>query len=248
MIQARTGSKRFPRKVLAKIKNKPMIWHVINRAKKVSNVQQIILVTTKRKEDKILLGLAERLRVKAFAGHTYDVLARYYNCASKFNADPIIRITGDCPLIDPTIINKMLKFYLENDYDYVCNIMNPTYPDGLDVEIFSFNVLEKINKLSKMKSEREHVTPFIRKNLQKFRTFNYKNDMDLSNFRWTVDEKKDLKFVSKIYSKFGSKLVFTMKEILQVLLENPEISEINKGIVRNEGYLKSIKNDKKITK
>ena len=246
MIQARTGSRRLPRKVLSKIENKPMIWHVINRAKQVRGIDQIVLLTTKRQEDDILVKIAKNSNIISFRGHTYDVLSRYYECAKNLDSDLIIRITGDCPLIDPTLINKLLKFYLTNKYDYVTNTMPPTFPDGLDTEIFSFKVLKKISQLSKMKSEREHVTPYIRKNKNKFKTFNLKNNVDLSKLRWTVDEKSDLLFVRKIYEKMRPKIVFGFEDVLKILHNNPEINEINRGITRNQGYAKSLKNDRKI--
>ena len=246
MIQARTGSRRLPRKVLSKIENKSMIWHVINRAKQVKGIDQIVLLTTKRQEDDILVKIAKNSDILSFRGHTHDVLTRYYDCAKSLDSDPIIRITGDCPLIDPALVSKLLKFYSNNKYDYVTNTMPPTFPDGLDIEIFSFKALKKISQLSKMKSEREHVTPYIRKNKNKFKTFNLKNNVDLSKLRWTVDEKSDLLFVRKIYEKMRPKIVFGFEDVLKILHKNPEIMEINKGITRNEGYIRSLKNDKKI--
>jgi len=125
LIQARIGSTRLPSKILKKIENKPMIWHVINRVKKIKSVQQIALITTTRKQDDVLLKIAEKNGIIGFAGSSFDVLDRHYQCAHKINADPIIRITSDCPLIDPYLVEKMLKFYLEHNYDYVTNRSPP---------------------------------------------------------------------------------------------------------------------------
>lgn len=243
IIQARTGSRRFPKKVLAKIQNKPLIWHVINRAKKVRAVQQIILATSRKKEDQTLLKIARKTNIIGYAGDEKNVLNRFYKCALEFNADPIIRITGDCPLIDPKIIEMLLCIYKKNKFNYVTNTLHPTYPDGLDIEIFSFKVLKKINEVAKLKSEREHVTPYLRKNIKKFKIYNLEYKSDLSEYRWTVDEKSDLKFVRKIYSLMKPKLIFGLPEILKVININHKLLEINQGIRRNEGYFHSIRED-----
>ena len=246
IIQARTGSSRLPGKVLAKIQNKPMVWHVINRAKKVRNVNQIILVTTNNKIDKILLKIAKDNKILSFAGSETDVLDRYYKTSLEFGADPIVRITADCPLIDPLLVEKMIEFYKKNKYDFVANNIIPTFPDGLDVSIFSFFILKKAWINAKLKSEREHVVPYMIKNKQKFKIFNYKNSQDLSHLRWTIDEKEDLKFVRKIYSLMKPKTIFYTKDVLNLLRKNPSILKINSGITRDEGYIKSLKNDLKI--
>lgn len=243
MIQARSGSNRLPKKILANIEGKPLIFHVINRIKKVKKVERIILITTRKKEDKILLNLVKKYDVLGFAGNEFDVLDRHYQCAKMYNADPIIRITSDCPLIDPDLISEILDFYINNNFDYVSNTINPTYPDGLDVEIFSFRALEEASLKAKLNSEREHVTPFIKNKSNKFKIFNYKSNIDLSHHRWTVDVKKDLKFVRKIYKLLRPQILFSSKKILKIIAKNPEISDINKGINRDEGYLRSLQNE-----
>ena len=132
MIQARTGSVRLPGKALKKIEGKPIIWHMINRAKKIKSVEQIIIVTTRRNEDKVFLKIAHENGIFGFQGSEKDVLDRHYRCAIKFNAGPIIRITSDCPLFDPYLVERMLQIFLKNNYDYVTNREPPTFPDGLD--------------------------------------------------------------------------------------------------------------------
>src|SRR5207302_10477181 len=184
MIQARTGSSRLPKKVLAKIENKPMIWYVINRVKKIRNIEQIILITTRKKTDRVLLKIAEKNGITGFAVDTLDVLDRHFQCALLYDADPIIRITGDCPLIDHIIVEKMLQFYLSHEYDYVSNILPPTFPDGLDTEILSFKTLKALAGIAKLKSDREHVTTYVKNNPHKFKIFNYENDYDLTGYRW----------------------------------------------------------------
>ena len=246
LIQARVGSSRFPQKVLKKIEGKPVIWHVVNRVKQTNLVNQIALVTTKLDEDKKLLDIANELGVIGITGDENNVLKRFYDCASQINADPIIRITGDCPLIDPFLIDEMIKFFLEHDYDYISNRMIPTFPDGLDIEIFSYTALRSAILNSKLSSELEHVTPYISKNPQKFKLFNFQNNVDLSQMRWCIDEKEDLVFVKKIFEKLSPKFIFSMDEILKILKNEPTLLQINNKIIRDEGYLKSLKNDKKI--
>lgn len=244
IIQARTNSKRFPSKTLAKIENKPMIWYSIERIKKIRGIKQVILATTKNSQDEILLKIAKNCNILGFKGKTYDVLDRYYQCALKFDADPIIRITGDCPLIDATIIKKMLDQFNKNNYDYISNIFPPTFPDGLDVEIFSFKTLENVVHKAKLSSDKEHVTSYIRNHPKEFKIFNYENTNDLSKLRWTVDEKQDLVFVKRIYNKMKPKINFSMKNILKIISKEPNILKINSKISRNEGYVKSVKKDK----
>jgi len=241
MIQARTDSSRLPNKVLKTIEDKPLLWHVINRVKQIKNVDQIILITTKREIDKKLIGIANESKILSFQGDTLDVLNRHYQCALKFNADPIIRITSDCPLIDPLLVQEILEFFLSNDYDYVSNTIIPTYPDGLDTEIFSFMSLKQAANQAKLKSEREHVTSYIKNNSEKFKLYNYRSVQDYSKFRWTVDEKYDLDFVRQIYFEMRPKKIFSMDDILKIISKNPEIQKINSNIMRNEGYLKSLK-------
>lgn len=243
MVQARTGSERFPKKILKKIEKKPMIWHVINRLQDVKGINNIILVTTKKKEDSKLEKSIQEFNVEVFRGESENVLKRFYDCAILHSSDIIIRITGDCPLIDPKIINEMLKKFLRNDYDYITNTLPPTFPDGLDVEIMSFNVLKKIFKNAKKKSELEHVTSYIRNHQKKFKIYNFKNKKDYSNLRWTVDEINDLQMIQKIYKIMSPELKFTTNTVLKILKENPQIEKINEGIKRNEGYVKSLKLD-----
>jgi len=248
LIQAHTGSKRFLRKVLSQIENRPMIWYVIKRVKHVPSAQQIILLTTTKKEDRVLLDIATSSGIIGFRGPAFDVLTRFYKCAVEYNADPIIRITGDCPLIDPKIIDEMIALYLSSDYDYLSNTLEPTFPDGLDVEIFSFKTLEKVFKKAKLKSEREHVTSYIRSHRDQFKVYNFSNKENLSELRWTVDEKEDIELVRKIYKKMRPRTIFYLKDILLIISKNPELALINKKFKRNEGYLKSLEKDKIVRK
>jgi|TARA_B110000438_G_scaffold182830_1_gene174700 spore coat polysaccharide biosynthesis protein SpsF (cytidylyltransferase family) len=245
IIQARTQSTRLPNKVLALINHKPLIWYIIERLKSCERVEQIILATSNREEDKKLIEIANDCKILSFVGDENDVLSRFYQATLKFNADPIVRVTGDCPLVDPDLLDKMLGFYLENNYDFVSNTIIPTYPDGLDIEIFSFKSLRKTFNEAKLKSEKEHVTPYIWKNPGIFQLYNYRNKEELSNYRWTVDEQLDLELIRQIYSNFKPKIIFSFQDVIEMGKLNPQIFKINEKINRNEGYLKSIKEDDK---
>ena len=244
IIQARTRSERLPNKVLKEIENLPMICHIINRVKKAKNIDQIILATSNTDTDKILLDIAKKFKIIGFAGDEKDVLDRFYNAAIMYAANPIVRITGDCPLVDPILLDKMVEFYQANDYDYMSNTIERTFPDGLDIEIFSSEVLKISNKEAKWLSEREHVTPYILKNQNDFRIYNYKNKQNLSNLRWCVDEEDDLIMIRKIFQEMRPNQFFSTDDALKIILKRPDISKINSGIRTNEGYEKSLKNDR----
>ncbi len=246
IIQARTGSERLPNKVLEEIENLPMICHIINRIKKAKNIDQIILATSNVESDKILLNIAKKFEIIGFAGDEKDVLDRYYNAAILYHANPVIRITGDCPLVDPILLDKMIDFFQKSNYDYVSNTLERTFPDGLDIEIFSIGALKKTYDESKWSSEREHVTPYILKNQNKFKTYNYKNEKNLSHLRWCVDKQNDLLMIKRIFQEMRPNHFFSTDDILKIISEKPDISQINCDIVTNEGYKKSIQNDKLI--
>jgi len=247
IIQARMGSTRLPNKVLAEIEGKPMLYHLVQRLKLSKFNPEIIIATTKDNSDKQIIDLAKTLKIKYYAGSINDVLDRYYQAAKKYNIKIIIRITADCPLIDPRILDKVISEFLTDNYDYLCNTNPPSFPDGLDIEIFSFETLERAWKSAKLSSEREHVTAYIYKNPEIFRLGNIANKTDLSGMRWTVDEKEDLEFVRQIYKfLYKGHHIFLMEDIIKFLKEKPEIMLINKKFQRNEGYLKSLQEDKDI--
>jgi len=252
IVQARVGSTRLSEKVLKRILGKPMLWHVINRLKKAKLIDEIVVATTTRKEDKSIIRLSEENGVKSFAGSEEDVLDRYYQAAKTHNADVIIRITADCPLIDPRVVDRVVKHFLDGDFDYVSNTCvesgvtcKQTYPDGLDTEVFSFKALEKAWKEAKMQSEREHVTSYIWKQPDVFKIRRIQYCKDLSNMRWSVDYEEDLRFVREVYKRLYKKgIFFHLEDVLTLLSEHPELMEINSVISKNEGYFKSLKKDK----
>lgn len=223
IIQARTDSTRFPKKVLSKIEGRSLLWHVIHRAKKINDAK-IIVATTRRKVDNEIVRIAKNSNVSFFRGKKYDVLDRYLNAAKKFNIDIIMRITSDCPLIDPNESKKVLKKFLDGKYDYVATD-EISYPKGLDTECFSFKTLMKASKLAKSKDYREHVTKFLYNNPKKFRVgFVYNKKRIPVTKNWVVDYKKDLDFVKEIYAfLYSEKKIFGMNDIIKILEKKRKI-------------------------
>ena len=200
IIQARMGSTRLPGKVMKNILGKPMLWHMIYRLKWSKFIKKIIIATTQKKEDDVIVEFATANGLDSFRGSEEDVLDRYYQAAKKFGVDPIVRLTADCPLIDPKLVDKIIEHYLKNrdKFDYVRS--GPTFPDGIvETEVFSFNALEKAWREAKWASEREHVTPYIWKNPDKFRIYTVENDRDLSHTRLCVDDEGDFYVVSEVF-------------------------------------------------
>ena len=246
IIQARMGSTRLPGKVMSEISGKPMLWHVIDRVKKCRNIDLVVVATTTNKKDRVVRDLAEKSGAKAYCGSEDDVLDRYYQAARIFGAEIVVRITADCPLIDPHFADRMVRYFEDNKhkYDYIGMGTPNKYPNGLDTEVFSFGALEKAWKDAKLKSEREHVTSYIWKNEELFRIGAIEAEKDLSLFRWTVDEERDLKLVREIYRHlYKEGRLFATDEILELLSRKPELLDINQDIQRNEGYAKSLKED-----
>lgn len=251
IIQARMGSTRLPGKMMKDISGKPLVQHIIERVSYSKMIDDVIVATTLKQEDDIIIDLCSKIGTKGFRGSENDVLDRFYQCAKKFEADIIVRITGDCPFVDPDIIDMSINHFLNHDCDYASTAYpEPSFPDGLDVEVFSFKALEIAWKEAGLPSEREHVLPYIWKNeLGQFKVETIRNDKDLSHKRWTIDDQNDLKFVVAIYDALHrNNSIFKFKDILDYLEKHPELEKINAGTIRNEGYIKSLKMDKEINK
>lgn len=252
IIQARTGSTRLPNKIFMEFCNKPNLVHVYNRVSQSKRIDKVIIATTEQSNDDKVYQFSIEQGIDCFRGSEEDVLDRYYKCCLNLNAlldDTIVRITADCPLIDPNIIDDVIDFYMKNNFDYASNAFEPTYPDGLDLEVFSFRVLKKAWQNAELLSEREHVTPYIKKNRELFKIGSYKNKIDLSHHRWTLDEKEDYELINIIYENlYNKEKIFTTDEILTFLNKNPNLNKINYKYMRNEGYLKSLKEDRKVEK
>lgn len=250
IIQARMGSTRLPGKVLKKVLGKAMLEHQIERVKRSKTIDQIILATTSKSEDKQIVRLGKRLKVKVFAGSENDVLDRYYRAAVKFGVNGnIVRLTGDCPLMDPEIIDAVVNFYLKNkkNCQYANNVDPPTFPDGMDVEVFSFEALKTAWQNADLLSEREHVTPYIRNHPEKFKVKNFQSRKNLSRHRLVLDNKEDFILIKRIFtSLYPRNKNFTLRDILEFLKRNPKLALVNAYIQRNEGLLKSLRTDRKI--
>ena len=244
IIQARLGSTRLPGKVLLDLEGRTVLEHVIRRVRSSKFVNDIIVATTINKEDLEIVKLCASLGISVYCGSVDDVLDRYFQTARLFKAYHIARITSDCPLIDPKIIDDVVALHLSEKSDYTSNILKETFPDGQDTEIFTFNALKEAWKNANLASEREHVTPYIRKN-PLFKHVNLEYNEDLSQKRWTLDNPEDFEFIKIIYENLYKKNpFFGMEEILKFINEYPAIEKINNSLKRNQGYLKSLKEEK----
>jgi spore coat polysaccharide biosynthesis protein SpsF len=240
IIQARTGSTRFPNKVFAKLSNKPLIWHVFDRLKHSKLLNLIVLATTENNCDDSLVSWAVENNIYCFRGDENDVLSRYYHCAKEINADVIVRITADDPFKDPEIIDLAIKDFIELGLNFISNNNPPSFPEGLDVEVFDFKSLEIAYNTSISKFEREHVTQFFYKNSEMFKMKNLINLENLSNLRWTIDTEKDYLMVKKIYENlYDEERIFLFKDIINFLSKFPEISLINSNENRSSMYVNS---------
>ncbi|MDP3563635.1 MAG: glycosyltransferase family protein [Methanoregula sp.] len=252
IIQARMGSTRLPGKVLMPLISKPVLWHVINQVRKARHVDTLIVATTTCPEDDTIEARCREWGVLCFRGDPLDVLKRFHDTVrSPLNDhrvfDYVIRITADCPLIDPDIIDRIVREARKGGYDYVSNTDPPTFPDGLDVEVFTPKSLETAHLSATLMSDREHVTPFIRRDPQN-RKMNVSCEEDLSYLRWTLDTREDYAFLTGVYDNLlGEEGTFSYRDVLSIIEKKPELLSINNMFHRNEGYEKSLLEDKKKT-
>jgi len=244
IIQARMASTRLPGKVLAQVSGVPLIEILLRRLKKVEEIDLIVVATTINSADDILVKWLYENNYLYFRGSENDVLDRFLQAAKKYEADIIIRVTADDPLKDPEIIQKAINIFKNiPNIDYVSNTIEPTYPEGLDIEIFNVKALIRAEKESVLNSDREHVTSYIWKNPNSFRTFNFTADIDRSNLRLTVDKLNDLTFIRKLLEISNNDFLINYKNIIEILDKNTYLSKINQGTARNEGYLNSLKKE-----
>jgi spore coat polysaccharide biosynthesis protein SpsF len=248
IIQARCGSSRLPGKVLMDIYGKTALERMIDRVKKSRCIDEIIIATTINREDIEIIKLISLLGFRVFVGSSDDVLDRYYQVAKLIKPQYVIRLTSDCPLFDYEILDDAIETFEDKRCDYL-GMISETFPDGLDLEIMRYEVLETAWKQADFVSEREHVTLYIKNHPELFNIFDYKcSQGNLKNMRWTLDENEDLIFIQTVYNYFfnSGKDYFSMNDILDFLNKNQEVANINNNLIRNEGLLKSLRNDKKI--
>ncbi len=234
IVQARMGSTRFPNKVMRPIIGKPMIELLLYRLSLAQNIDQIVLATSDHPCNQPLVTHVQQLGYPVYQGSEEDVLDRYYQAAKGYQPDAIVRITGDCPLVDPELVDDVVREFRQGNLDYVSNASPPTYPDGLDVEVFSFDALATAWQAATKASDREHVTPYIRESGQ-FKTSNLAADQDWSKERWTVDEPEDFEVVRHVFKHFQPRLDFSWREVLKLRQQQPHLFSANQHIIRNQG-------------
>jgi len=238
-VQARTGSHRLPGKVLEEVCGRPLLEHIILRLRRVRAVDGVMVLTSTADRDLLVCELAARVGVPAFRGSEDDVLDRFYTAAREARATKIVRVTGDCPLIDPELVDDIVAYFAAGGWDYVSNTIVPTYPDGLDTEVFSFEALLEAWKGAASAHQREHVTPYFYENPDRFRIANYRSTVDHSDHRWIVDEAEDLAMVRAVYERlYPQNSAFTSRDVFALLQREPAIRRINARYVRNEGFFK----------
>lgn len=245
ILQARCSSSRLPGKVLLPLLGRPMLARQIERLKNSQQIDRLVLATSSDPSDDPIPALCRELNTACFRGSLNDVLDRFYTAARQYQPEYVVRLTGDCPLTDPQLIDEVIRFTRDNGFDYASNCDPPTFPDGLDVEVFRFKCLEEAWQEAILPSHREHVTVFIREGRSRFRVGNYRSDKDLSALRWTVDEPMDFAFVEQVYNElYPQDPMFKTADILRLLARRPELSKLNGEFERNEGLLKSLAADK----
>ena len=243
IIQARMGSTRLPGKVLMNLGRSTLLDFQIERVKKAKNIATIIVATTLDSNDDEIEAFCNKKGIKCFRGSQNDVLSRYYNCAKDNNLDVIVRLTADCPLIDPEVIDQVVDLFFKKCVDYASNTVPPEtslWPDGSDVEVFSFNALERANQKAVKKEDKEHVTfLFWKYNLNKFRTAQLQNLENWSNYRFTVDYREDYEVLTLIYEELKSRGIFGyVREVVEILNERSDIRNLNKEYYFGIGWKK----------
>ena len=238
-------SSRLPGKVMKEVLERPLLGYLIERVRCCKSIKDIILATTLNSEDDPIAIFGSNKGVNVFRGSENNVLERFHEAAVMFDAKHIMRVTADCPLIDPDILDMLIGYYFAGEFDYISNCADPTLPDGLDAEIFTFEALDYAYKQASLPSEFEHVTPYIRNHPEIFKTGNWKYHENLSQLRWTVDEPEDFEFIKQVIeSLYPVNRDFRMNDVLAIIRQRPELAQINTHISRNEGLRVSLAEDK----
>jgi len=227
VLQARMSSTRLPGKVMTQINGRPMIYWEISRISKAKLVNKIVVAISDQSSDDILADYLDSIHQEYIRGSLDNVLTRYVKAEEIYNPSAIIRLTADCPLVMPELIDQYLEIFHKEDFEYLANTIELSYPDGLDIEIIAPGIFKKLLEFSLSKEEKEHVTLGIYSRKDKFRTYNVSNKTNISQFRWTVDTSDDLAFIKSIYAHFESKEInFTFEDVLKLVKENPNLNRI----------------------
>lgn len=249
ILQARTSSTRLPGKVLKPILGLPLLLQQINRIKRANKIDQLVVATSTDASDDTLAALCQEHDIACFRGSLSDVLSRFFHAAKAHHATQIVRLTGDCPLLDPAIVDEVIDYHLTGQFDYTNNTKIPSFPDGLDVEIMTMAALEKTFHDAKLPSEREHVTPFIYNQPALFKLGLVQYHANLSHLRWTVDNAEDFELVQGLYQAlYPTNPHFNMDDVLNYLEQHPYLKTINSHHKRNAGMQNSLCEDEKVIK
>jgi len=233
IIQARLGSSRLPGKVLLDIEGKPMLWHVVDRLKASKAIGKIVVATSLNAENDAIEKFCAKYGILCFRGSEEDVLDRYYRAANAYKADVVVRITADCPFIDPSVTDGVIIKYIsgKDSYDGASNTVVRKFPRGLDSEVISYPILEEIWDAANKRHHREHVTAYIYEHPELYRMLSVESDNDLSYLRWTVDEEADLRLVKEVYKRLYRKgHIFMMDDIIGLLDKEPSLKDINRDV------------------
>tara|TARA_A100001015_G_scaffold224516_1_gene253167 strand:+ start:2734 stop:3507 length:774 start_codon:yes stop_codon:yes gene_type:complete len=246
IVQARCNSSRLPKKVLKKVQGKTLLEFQCSRILNSKKLNKVIIATTKSKVDDSIVTIGNKLSLDIFRGSEKNVLERYYKAAFPYNLSNnlvVIRLTGDCPLMDPELIDVMIEDFENNPVDYLSNTLTPTFPDGLDIEIITFNALKLAFEKAKYPSHKEHVTLYIKESSE-FKKRNFYNEIDYSKFRLTVDEEEDFVLIKNIIKEL-EKLTknFNYIDVINLLTKNPDLFNINKDLKRDSGLILSLKKE-----
>jgi spore coat polysaccharide biosynthesis protein SpsF len=243
IIQARMGSSRLPGKVLADVAGAPLLARMVERVRRAHTLSAVVVATPEGPADAPVRALAARLGIGCFAGSEEDVLARYAGAAERFGADPVVRLTADCPLVDPELIDRCVERFREGAFDHVA--LGGEFPDGLDTEVVATAVLRRAHAEARLASEREHVTPWIWKRPERFRCAVVAFPRACAGWRWTVDEPADLAFVRAVYDRLHRPgHVFGWRDVAALVDREPALMALNAGIERNAGYRRSLERDR----
>lgn len=240
IIQARMSSTRLPGKVLLPLAGREVLAHVLDRLAACETIDDVVVATSDQRSDDVLVQWCERRGVPVFRGSLDDVLDRYYQCAVQVCADAVVRITADCPALDPTIVDEVVRGFKASNYDLF--YLGGEFPDGLDCAVFSFSALERAWREATLKSEREHVGPYVVNHPEWFRLGSLEKFTGMAHHRWTLDEPRDLAFLQTVFERLQrlDGKPFLAGQILDLLDREPDLLSANQGIVRNEGLIKSI--------
>jgi spore coat polysaccharide biosynthesis protein SpsF len=232
IIQARMGSSRLPRKVLKDLSGASVLERVLNRLGRAHLIEEVLVATTTETADDAIVDHCERHGRKVFRGSEQDVLDRYYQAAKYSDADVVVRVTSDCPVIDPDVTDATIRAFLDHRADYASNTRVRTYPRGLDTEVMTVQTLERAWRKSSKPYQRGHVTPYIYENPGEFKLHGIENDVDYSQHRWTVDTPEDLQLLQAIYARFGGRDDFGWREVLELVKSDPSLADINRHVAQ----------------